>query len=96
MSYSIRTRPAIVLASGVAIGTLAFGACGSSGNTSTPAVSIQTRPAGSAPAIGMVPTRPANPGAGISDAAGEHGGSSPSAGLSDALGEHGGQSPRSR
>ncbi len=77
---------------------------GSSGTTSTPAVSVQIQPA--IPHLDPIPSMPAvsvpagsdsaNPCAGISDALGEHGGPSPrGAGVSDPLGEHGGPSPRS-
>jgi hypothetical protein len=72
----------------VAVGTLALGACGSAGHTSTPAGSIHTQPAAERLARGW-PRIIADPCPGISDAAGEHGVPSSSytfTGFSDAAG----------
>ena len=75
MSYTSRTRSAIVLVTALTVGTLAVSACGSSGNTSTPAVPVQTQPA--IPHLNAITTMPgADYCAGLPDAVGERGGPS--------------------
>lgn len=95
MSYSFRSRSGLALAAGVAVSTLALGACGAAGNTSIPARAINTRPAVSRLVpTGTAPRAFANPCPGISDAEGEHGGARPlGMGIADALGDHGVRSP---
>ena len=81
MSYSFRTRSATVLVAGVAVGTLALGACGSAGSTLTPAASTQTQPAIlHLDPTGVAPSCLANYCAGLPDTAGDRGGPSPSSG----------------